>query len=143
MSSYKSKKEIVRWSVVYKPWPFGIRILSRKFGQAPLTFEGYPLGSQQVVARVRSAQTLTPGHVVGKLADGSPEIVWGKPKTRDMVETVVMQRKYVSGAFEPWKIFGFQSPKGTREELEAWKEEQMRVPEYPGMKKPKAAAAAA
>jgi len=131
-SSYKTRKEIVKWDVRYKPWPMGIRILSRKFGQAPITFNNLPVGSQQVIARIRSSQTLTPGHIIGRLPNGQNEVAWGKPKTREMVETVIMQRKYVAGVFEPWKIFGFQSPKGTRGELEAWKEDQLRIPGVKG-----------
>jgi hypothetical protein len=46
-----------------------------------------------------------------------------------------MARKYVSGEFEPWKIFGFQSPKGTLEELENWRAEQLRIPKQPGQRR--------
>jgi hypothetical protein len=140
VQQYAMKRELVRWEVKYKQ-PFGVRILSRKFGQVPIEYAGLPLGQQQVVARISSEQTLTPGRIVGKTRDGKPDIQWGEPKTRKLVEHVIMARKYIEGKFEPWKIFGFQSPKGTEEELEKWRGEQLRVPTQPGQRRAPVAAA--
>ena len=96
----------------------------------------------ETAARMHGANTLTPGRIVGRLPDGKPDIEWGVPKTRKLCETMVVSRKYLAGKFEPWKIFGFQSLKGTREELEAWREEQDKIPEMPGTTKRKTGAAA-
>jgi hypothetical protein len=131
---YTLKRELVKWEVRYPA--FGaVRILSHKFGQVPYEFNGLPLGQQQVVARIRSEQTMTPGRIVGKTKEGGQDVQWGEPKTRKLVEHVIMARKYVSGEFEPWKIFGFQSPKGTLEELENWRAEQLRIPKQPGQRR--------
>jgi hypothetical protein len=138
---YNMKRELVKWEVKYKPGPFGIRILSRKFGQVPIEYNGLPLGQQQVVARIASEQTLTPGRIVGKTREGEPDIEWGQPKTRKLTEHVIMARKYIEGRFEPWKIFSFKTPKGTAEELEAWREEQLRLPNQPGQRRAGAMAA--
>jgi hypothetical protein len=127
VQNYAAKREVVKWEVRYNPLT-SIRILSRKFGQIPFEFEGLPLGAQQVVARIHSTQTLTPGRIVGRTKDGAADVAWGEPKQKELTEHVIMSRKYIKGVFEPWKIFGFQSPKGTREELEKWREDQMRIP---------------
>ncbi|KIW04140.1 uncharacterized protein PV09_04948 [Verruconis gallopava] len=125
--NYNLKKEVLKWDVKYKR----VRILSRKFGQTPMQFQNLPLGVQQVVARITSEQTLTPGQIVGKTKEGAQDVQWGEPRTRTLTEHVIMSRKYLAGRFEPWKIFGFRSPKGTQEELDQWREQQMRLPGMP------------
>lgn len=126
VQNHASKREIVKWEVKYKP--FGCRVISRKFAVTPVVVDGLPVAQQQVVARIRSAQTMTAGKVIGKKADGSPDVAWGQAKTKTMTENIIISRKYISGVFDAWKVFGFRNPKGTREELEAWREAQNTIP---------------
>lgn len=138
VQNHTSKREVVKWEVKYKP--FGCWVMSRKFAISPILVDGLPVCQQQVVARIKSAQTMTAGKVVGFKADGSPDIAWGSPKRKTMTENIIISRKLIGGVFDQWKVYGFRNSKGTREELEAWREVQNTIPGEEGKAKPTAQA---
>lgn len=130
---HKIGNNAVRWSAKYGLGPRAVLVLSRKFGQVPVELGKLPVGQQQILARIRSEQTMTMGRILGRTKDGKPDVEWGKPRTRKLTEYMILSRVYAEGEFTPWKVFTFKHPKGTQEELDDWREQQLRVPDQQGM----------
>ena len=121
MKRRRALREAIKWEGKYDSF-MPIRILSHKFGQSPIVFQDLPIGQQQFVARIYCEQSLTQGKRLGKAKNGEEDIEWGTKKTVRTVETMIAQRKLIAGKWEPWKIFSFKSPEGTREELESFRD---------------------
>lgn len=82
-----------------------LRWTLHKYGRSPrivsdraarLPFEG--TGIRQAVVRIRSRQSLT------KLKNG--QAVPGTGQEKDMLEYVVLQRRFLKGQEDPWLIWG-------------------------------------
>lgn len=81
------------------PGQAAVRILSDR--QVPLPFGGQQASLRQIVARVRSKQTLTRGETNLRAAES---------KTEDKIEYVVIQRMNIENEKEDWKIWGTTQP---------------------------------
>lgn len=95
-------------------WP-GNSVVVVSDRQAPLPFGGQDANLRQVIARVRSKQTLR------------KEAQYGKPaetKTEQKTEYVVIQKMMIDGEEDEWKIWGTTEPTSEREILEMEKRKE-------------------
>lgn len=81
------------------PGKAAVRIMTDR--QSPLPFGGQQASIRQIVARVRSRQTLTRGATNLKDAES---------KTEDKEEFIVIQRMNIEDEKEDWKIWGTTQP---------------------------------